>query len=275
MIRKNMVFLWVTALLPLLLCLWFYPQLPELIPTNFNNGEITKYGPKATIWIIGGLGPVIALLFTLLPMVDPRRRNYDRLGSRYNLLAGGVNLFLLMMTGLIIAESLRPGSLRVENLVFAAIGLLFAMMGNFMPKAGSNFAFGIRNMWTLSSETVWKRTHRMAANSGLPGDWCCSCWGFPRWKKWPCTHRLWRSFWYWDWCPLPTPSCSGGRKIPTRTLIPRDSAPIRHRRCLSWLCRCFYWQIHRKAGDFFGLSTALWDGKMKTDRAARRLGNLL
>ena len=162
MIRKNMVFLWVTALLPLLLCLWFYPQLPELIPTNFNNGEITKYGPKATIWIIGGLGPVIALLFTLLPMVDPRRRNYDRLGSRYNLLAGGVNLFLLMMTGLIIAESLRPGSLRVENLVFAAIGLLFAMMGNFMPKAGSNFAFGIRNMWTLSSETVWKRTHRMA-----------------------------------------------------------------------------------------------------------------
>ena len=59
MIRKNMVFLWVTALLPLLLCLWFYPQLPELIPTNFNNGEITKYGPKATIWIIGGLGPVM------------------------------------------------------------------------------------------------------------------------------------------------------------------------------------------------------------------------
>ena len=53
MIRKNMVFLWVTALLPLMLCLWFYPQLPELIPTNFNNGEITKYGPKATIWIIG------------------------------------------------------------------------------------------------------------------------------------------------------------------------------------------------------------------------------
>ena len=169
MIRKNMVFLWVTALLPLLLCLWFYPQLPELIPTNFNNGEITKYGPKATIWIISGLGPVIALLFTLLPMVDPRRRNYDRLGSRYNLLAGGVNLFLLMMTGLIIAESLRPGSLRVENLVFAAIGLLFAMMGNFMPKAGSNFAFGIRNMWTLSSETVWKRTHRMAGKLWFVG----------------------------------------------------------------------------------------------------------
>lgn len=162
MIRKNRIFLWVTAFLPLLLCLWFYPQLPELIPTNFNNGEITKYGPKATIWIIGALGPVIAVMFTLLPMVDPRRKHYDRLGGRYNLLAGGINLFLLMMTGLIIAESLDPGSLRIENLIFAAIGLLFALMGNFMPKAGSNFGFGFRNMWTLSSETVWQRTHRMA-----------------------------------------------------------------------------------------------------------------
>lgn len=183
MIRKNMVFLWVTALLPLLLRLWFYPQLPELIPTNFNNGEITKYGPKATIWIIGGLGPVIALLFTLLPMVDPRRRNYDRLGSRYNLLAGGVNLFLLMMTGLIIAESLRPGSLRVEYLVIAAIGLLFAMMGNFMPKAGSNFAFGIRNMWTLSSETVWKRTHRMAGKLWFAGGLVPTAYSFLLWRQ--------------------------------------------------------------------------------------------
>ena len=89
MIRKNMVFLWVTALLPLLLCLWFYPQLPELIPTNFNNGEITKYGPKATIWIIGGLGPVIALLFTLLPMVDPRRLPADCTGCPAGHSSGG------------------------------------------------------------------------------------------------------------------------------------------------------------------------------------------
>ena len=239
-----MVFLWVPALLPLLLCLWFYPQLPELIPTNFNNGEITKYGPKATIWIIGGLGPVIALLFTLLPMVDPRRRNYDRLGSRYNLLAGGVNLFLLMMTGLIIAESLRPGSLRVENLVFAAIGLLFAMMGNFMPKAGSNFAFGIRNMWTLSSETVWKRTHRMAGKLWFAG-------AFPAGENSPvrtCCGDL-PGAGTGAHCLL-LPALAAGKSQP-RTLIFRDSASIRHRRCLSWLCWCFLLADSPKSGGFF------------------------
>lgn len=167
--KKHLVFLWGTALLPLLLAAWFYPRLPDLIPTNFNNGEITKYGSKATIWLMAGLGPVISGLFTLLPVIDPRRRNYSRLGSRYYLLAGGVNLFLLAMIGLIIAESLHPGSLRVENLVLAAVGLLFALMGNFMPKAGSNFGFGIRNMWTLSSDTVWRNTHRMAGKLWFAG----------------------------------------------------------------------------------------------------------
>lgn len=208
-------------------------------------------------------------------MVDPRRRNYDRLGSRYNLLAGGVNLFLLMMTGLIIAESLRPGSLRVENLVFAAIGLLFAMMGNFMPKAGSNFAFGIRNMWTLSSETVWKRTHRMAGKLWFVGGLVLFLLGLSPLEKMalyapavaiflvlglvPTAYSflLWRQ-------ENPTPDTDSPGFCPHPTpATPPGSAGV------------FYWQIHRKAGDFFGLSTALWDGKMKTDRAARRLGNLL
>ena len=51
MIRKNMVFLWVTALLPALLCLWFYPQLPAVIPTGFHNGTIsTAPRPPSGCW---------------------------------------------------------------------------------------------------------------------------------------------------------------------------------------------------------------------------------
>ena len=198
MIRKNMVFLWVTALLPLLLCLWFYPQLPELIPTNFNNGEITKYGPKATIWIIGGLGPVIALLFTLLPMVDPLQRN--RLETHPS---HGRQALVCRGTGAVPAGAFPAG----EN------GPVRTCCGD-LPGAGT-------------------------------GAHC-----------------------------LLLPALAAGKSQP-RTLIPRDSAPSDTGDAFPGSAGVFYWQIHRKAGDFFGLSTALWDGKMKTDRAARRLGNLL
>jgi uncharacterized membrane protein len=42
-----------------------------------------------------------------------------------------------------------------------AIGALFIVLGNLLPRFRSNFFFGIRTPWTLSSETVWARTHRV------------------------------------------------------------------------------------------------------------------
>ena len=35
------------------------------------------------------------------------------------------------------------------------------MLGNLLPKIPSNFFAGIRTPWTLSSELVWRKTHRL------------------------------------------------------------------------------------------------------------------
>lgn len=108
MIKKNLLFLWGTALLPLLLVLAFYGRLPDTIPTQFQNGTV-GYGPRATIWLLAGLPFVCSAIFTIAPKVDPRRRNYRRFQGAYNLFASVLNLFLLLITGVIISESLRPG----------------------------------------------------------------------------------------------------------------------------------------------------------------------
>ena len=34
-------------------------------------------------------------------------------------------------------------------------------LGNYMPRIRPNYTFGIRTPWTLASETVWKKTHRV------------------------------------------------------------------------------------------------------------------
>jgi uncharacterized membrane protein len=41
------------------------------------------------------------------------------------------------------------------------VGLLFIVLGNLMPRFRSNFFFGIRTPWTLSSEQMWMKTHRL------------------------------------------------------------------------------------------------------------------
>jgi len=42
-----------------------------------------------------------------------------------------------------------------------SIGALFVVLGNLLPRFRSNFFIGIRTPWTLSSESVWARTHRV------------------------------------------------------------------------------------------------------------------
>jgi uncharacterized membrane protein len=41
-------------------------------------------------------------------------------------------------------------------------GLLFVLVGNYLGRIESNWFLGIRTPWTLSSDTVWRKTHRTA-----------------------------------------------------------------------------------------------------------------
>ena len=44
----------------------------------------------------------------------------------------------------------------------ALIGLMFAIIGNYLPKCKQNYTIGIKIPWTLESEENWNKTHRMA-----------------------------------------------------------------------------------------------------------------
>ena len=50
---------------------------------------------------------------------------------------------------------------RINEMIFAGVGLLFIVLGNYMGKVRKNFFIGIRTPWTLASDEVWSRTHRL------------------------------------------------------------------------------------------------------------------
>ena len=53
----------------------------------------------------------------------------------------------------------------ISTVVMVAVGLLLMALGNFMGKVRKNFFIGIRTPWTLASDEVWAKTHRL-------GGWC-------------------------------------------------------------------------------------------------------
>ena len=109
--------------------------------------------------------PVIMLFAWLIlrvaPRLDPRRANYEKFAGTYELsVAALLGLaFALHLTLLAVALGYR---VPIARIVPALVGLLFLVIGNVMPRARSNFMFGIRTPWTLSNDRVWARTHRLA-----------------------------------------------------------------------------------------------------------------
>ena len=151
----------IAAALAVAVSVWGYPRLPETVATHWNfRGEPDGYSPR--FWAVA-LMPLLILgltgLFRVLPRVDPRRENYEKFIDSYWLIANAVLAFMLVAHGLIIAAGLGY-EVEVDRLLPLGIGLLFAFLGNYLTRVEPNWFVGIRTPWTLSSDKVWRKTHR-------------------------------------------------------------------------------------------------------------------
>src|SRR5207247_9922398 len=85
--------------------------------------------------------------------------NYAKFIDTYWLIANAVMLFILIGHGMIIATGLGY-PVKVDRFMPIGIGLLFIVLGNYLTRVEPTWFIGIRTPWTLSSDTVSRKTHR-------------------------------------------------------------------------------------------------------------------
>ena len=152
------------------LSLWAYPRLPAVVATHWgSSGQPNGYASRE---FAVGLVPLMilgmTLLFQVLPKLDPRGQNYAKFITVYWLIANSVLLFLLAVHGFVIAYDLGYHA-NISRLLPVALGVLFVVLGNYLSDVEPNWFVGIRTPWTLSSDTVWRETHRMGGRVFLLG----------------------------------------------------------------------------------------------------------
>ncbi len=139
-----------------------YHRLPGLMPVHWNaDGRVDGYGSRP----FGAFfAPVIALviwgMMRVLPTIDPRRANYAKFQGTYDLVIDAVvTLLVVVHVGVIGAALGWP--VRIDRMMPLVMGAMLLVLGNVLPRARSNWWFGIRTPWTLTSDTVWTKTHRI------------------------------------------------------------------------------------------------------------------
>ncbi|HEX8946117.1 MAG TPA: SdpI family protein [Gemmatimonadaceae bacterium] len=139
-----------------------YPRLPETVPSHWNlRGQVNAWQSRGQAAL---LMPVLMLVLwgvmRGLPAIDPRRANYAKFQPTYDFMIGAV-LTLVALIHLAVLGFALGLPISIHRVAPIALGLVLIAIGNQLPRARSNWWFGIRTPWTLSNERVWERTQRV------------------------------------------------------------------------------------------------------------------
>lgn len=140
-------------------------QLPEQMASHWNiNDQADDYMPK--FWGVF-LMPIISLgmlvLFLVIPNIDPLKANIAEFRTVFNLFILLIVTFMLYIHGLTLAWNMGNQSFKMSAAMLPFLGILFIFIGYMLRQAKRNFFIGIRTPWTLSSDTVWDKTHQLGS----------------------------------------------------------------------------------------------------------------
>ena len=147
-------------LLSFALGFYAYPAMPEMMASHWDAaGQVNGYLPKFWgLFLMPLISAGMYLLFLVIPRIDPKRENIEKFApyfDKFGLLMVAFFSYLYLLT--IIWSWGYDFDMNLAML--PATGVIFYYCGVLLEKAKPNWSIGIRTPWTLSSETVWNKTH--------------------------------------------------------------------------------------------------------------------
>lgn len=144
---------------------WAWTQIPPeaQIPVHWNASGIPDRFAGKFLGLFGlpALAAAFAGLFVLIPALEPRRRHLSESVKPYTVTWVALLALVAVLQSAAVLYAL--GNVRTAEVIgLATLGGVFAAIGNYLGKVRSNFMFGIRTPWTLTSEVSWNRTHRLS-----------------------------------------------------------------------------------------------------------------
>jgi uncharacterized membrane protein len=157
--RAALVFVALAVIAPLLV----YSRLPDRVPIHWNyQGQIDGWMPKPWgAFLLPIVAVVVTTIVIIAPRLSPKGFEMTPFARVYPTIVAAIAGVQFYVTALILAAALGA-SIAMDRQALAITGVLFVVLGNYLPKVTKNFFVGIRTPWTLADNGVWERTHRMA-----------------------------------------------------------------------------------------------------------------
>ena len=173
--KKTLILTNVLILMPMLVGFLLWDKLPAEMATHFNaQGEADGWSSKS--FTVFGL-PAILFGFHWLCLLgsnaDPKNKNYS---EKLLQLVFWICPLISVLFGVISYGTALGMEFKVDKIMLILVGVVFIVIGNYMPKCKQNYTMGIKLPWTLNDEENWNKTHRMAGKLWvITGFLCMLC----------------------------------------------------------------------------------------------------
>ena len=159
--KKALILSSIVCLIPVLAGIILYSKLPDTIATHWDvagnaDGTSSKF---VAVFVLPGVLLVLNMLMQPILKMDPK---YENMGKKMKLCVQWIiPAVSIVCSGATLSNGLGI-SLPVQIIAPMLCGLIFIVIGNYLPKTQQSYTLGIKLPWTLHSEDNWNKTHRLA-----------------------------------------------------------------------------------------------------------------
>ena len=166
--KKWFIISTVVIFLPMIAGFLMWNRLPDRLITHWNaageaDGSMGKFAAVTSIPAFIFVMHLFCLFMTHLDF------NNEKQSPKALLIAYSAMPATSLFAGCMVLGSAVSTQLEPMNWMNLFFGILFIIVGNYLPKCKQNSVLGIRLPWTLKDEENWRKTHRLAGRLWLAG----------------------------------------------------------------------------------------------------------
>lgn len=166
--KTKLIITSIVILIPIAVGLILWNRLPETMVTHWGVGNVPNGWSSKAMAVFGLPAILLAVHWVCLfaTKADPKSKNIN---PRMLDLVLWICPVLSIVLGTVTYSFSLGYEVNVQAVVTIIMGVLFVVVGNYLPKCKQSYTMGIKLPWTLSDEENWNKTHRLAGKLWVAG----------------------------------------------------------------------------------------------------------
>lgn len=159
--KKNIAISMILTLLPCVMGLLLWKKLPDTMISHWGADGVAD-GTASKAFMVFAMPAILAavnLLCILATALDRKQMQQNKKAMR--VVFWIMPICSLAVMAMVFGIALDKAADAVVLLPLL-VGVMFVVIGNYMPKVKQNSTLGVKIYWTLSNEENWNKTHRFA-----------------------------------------------------------------------------------------------------------------